>query len=126
MKLKTCLLAAIAALGASVGTASAWDVVAVRDVADRTDHDTVRFEGHRRFNHVKFCVFRHPVHFFDVDVYFENGGHQSVRVAQRLNPGRCTRAIDLEGGQRDIERIDFVYEETSFRRATATVRVLAE
>ncbi len=63
---------------------------------------------------------------YDLDVFFNNGGHQDVSVRERINPGRCTRAIDLNGGDRDIARIAMVYEETSFRRRTATVRVYGE
>jgi hypothetical protein len=106
--------------------ASAWVELAQRNVADRTDHDTIVLPGGRMFNHIRLCVYRQPVHFIDVDVYFRNGGHQDVRVAERINAGRCTRAIDLEGGQRDIDHIALVYEETSFRRRTATVLLFAE
>jgi hypothetical protein len=66
------------------------------------------------------------VHFYDVDVRFRNGGRQDVSVRQRINPGQCTRAIDLRGDDRDIATISMLYEETSFRRRHATVRVLAE
>jgi hypothetical protein len=66
------------------------------------------------------------VHFYDVDVHFANGGHQDVSVRERINPGQCTRAIDLNGDDRNITRVSMLYEETSFRRRTATVRLYAE
>jgi hypothetical protein len=79
---------------------------------------------HRRFTQIKICVYRHPVRIYDVDVIFNNGGHQDVEVRARINPGGCTRDIDLVGDDRDIRRITMLYEETSWgRRKTATVRV---
>lgn len=125
MKLK---LAAAAAVAATIATPAlaAWTVIGVREVKDRTESDTIVVEGARTFNRIKICVNRNPVRFIDVDVHFRNGGHQDVGVAERLNPGQCTRMIDLEGGDRDIARIEFRYEETSFRRGRAVVRVLAE
>jgi hypothetical protein len=99
----------------------------VKDVKDRTESDTMVIEGSRTFNRIKICVQKGPVHFIDVDVHFRNGGHQDIGLADRINAGACSRVIDLEGGNRDISRIDFRYEETSFRRgAHAKVKVWAE
>ena len=97
-----------------------------RDVRDRTDRDTITVEGARQFERIRFCVYRRPVHFHDIDVRFANGGHQDVSVRERVNPGQCTRAIDLNGDDRNITTISMLYEETSFRRGHATVRVFAE
>jgi hypothetical protein len=127
MKLKFfAATAALASFAAIASPAAAWDVIGSREVADRTDRDTMIIEGHRLFTRIKICVYKKPVHFYDVDIRFENGGHQDVSVAARINPGNCTRVVDLEGGARDIETISFLYEETSFKRRRATVKVLAE
>lgn len=126
--MKAKLIAAAAALAATAAVASpaaAWDLIGTREVLDRTDHDTMVIEGHKTFTQIKVCVYRQPVHFIDLDVNFHNGGHQDVSIASRINPGKCTRNIDLEGGARDINTIKFVYEETSFRHRTATVKVFA-
>jgi hypothetical protein len=127
--LRASFLAAFLALAACATPtpASAWTQIGVRDVRDRTDRDTIVVEGPRQFERVKLCVYRRPVHFLDVDVRFANGGHQDVSVRQRINPGECTRNIDLTGDDRNITSISMLYEETSWRRgAHATVRVFAE
>ncbi|MEQ1929185.1 MAG: hypothetical protein ABL957_01455 [Parvularculaceae bacterium] len=127
MNVKLAAAAGLAAtLCAIAPAAAAWKVIGAREVKDRTERDSIVLEGHRTFNRIKICVQKNPVHFIDVDIRFRNGGHQDVSLAERLNPGQCSRVIDLEGGDRDISRIDFVYEETSFRRSRAKVRVLAE
>ena len=127
MNFKACLIGAFLALAVSAGPAAAWDQIGARDVRDRTDRDTITLNGHRQFERIKLCVYRNPVHFLDLDVRYRNGGHQDVSVAQRINAGQCTRAIDLTGDDRDITTISMLYEETSFRRrAHATVRVFGE
>lgn len=126
MNIKACAIGAFLALAATAGPAAAWDLIGVRDVRDRTERDTIIVEGHRQFERIRLCVYRQPVHFIDVDVRYRNGGHQDVDVRQRINPGECTRAIDLNGDDRDIESISMLYEETSFRRRHATVRVFGE
>ena len=127
MKLRALVLGAALALAATAGPAFAWDQIGVRDVRDRTDRDTIYLNGHRQFERIRLCVSRNPVHFIDLDVRFNNGGHQDVPVRYRINPGQCTRVIDLNGDDRDIRSISMLYEETSWRRgAHATVRVYGE
>jgi hypothetical protein len=125
---KKIILAALAALslGAGPSPALAWDEVAVREVTDRYDVDVISLPGARLFSRVKVCVSDNPVHFYDFDVFFRNGGHQDVSVRARINAGECTRVIDLKGGRRNIDRIKFKYEETSWFIGRATVRVFAE
>lgn len=129
MKLKASFVAVVLALAACATPepASAWTQIGVRDVRDRTERDTIVVEGPRQFERIRLCVYRRPVHFLDVDVRFANGGHQDVSVRQRINPGECTRAIDLNGDDRNIAAVSMLYEETSWRRgAHATVRLFAE
>ena len=127
MKFKAFAVCAFLAAAALAGPAAAWDQVGVRQVRDRTERDTITLSGPRQFERIKLCVYRNPVHFYDLDVRFRNGGHQDVSIRQRINPGECTRAIDLNGDDRNITTVSMVYEETSWgRRRTATVRLFAE
>lgn len=128
MSLKRIFLAAAAAVAfiASAAPAFAWDQVAERVVTDRYDVDVVNLPGNRTFARVKVCIYDNPVHFYDFDIFFRNGGHQDVNVRSRINPGECTRSIDLNGGRRNIDRIKFKYEETSWFIGRAVVRIFAE
>ncbi len=119
-------LSFLALAGAVAPAAAEWNLLGVREVRDRTDRDTIVVEGHRTFTKVRFCVYRKPVNFKDVDIVFHNGGHQDVSVAALIRPGNCTRAIDLEGGARDIASITFLYEASGPGRHRATVRAFGE
>ena len=127
MKFKAFAVCAFLAAAALASPAMAWDQVGVRQVRDRTERDTIALSGPRQFERIKLCVYRNPVHFYDLDVRYRNGGHQDVSVRQRINPGECTRVIDLNGTDRNVTTVSMVYEETSWgRRRTATVRLYAE
>lgn len=126
MKLKPYLVGAVLALTAASSSAFAWEQIGVREVRERVERDTIVVEGPRRFERIRLCAYRNPIHILDLDVRFANGGHQNVSVRQRVNAGECTRAIDLDGGDRNLEAVTMVYEETSRRRRTATVRLFAE
>lgn len=127
--LKKLLTAATFALGAAAMTTpaqAAWVQIAERNVTDRIDVDNIVLPGPVHYSRIKICVFDNPVHFYDLDIFFQNGGHQDASLRQRLNPGECTRNIDLKGGARNITRIRLKYEETSWFIARATVRVFGE
>jgi len=129
VNLKTAALSAliaVATLAATATPAAAWDLIGARDVRDATERDTIVVEGPRRFERIRLCAYRQPINIYDLDVRFANGGHQDVQVRQRINPGECTRAIDLNGDDRNVASVSMVYEETSFRRRHATVRLFAE
>jgi hypothetical protein len=118
--------AAILSTVAMVSPALAWVQIAERVVTDRYDVDVINMPGNATFRRIKVCVYNNPVHFYDFDVYFRNGGHQDVSVRQRINAGECTRVIDLNGGRRNIDRIKFKYEETSWFIGRAVVRVFGD
>lgn len=124
-KLFAAALAAAPFVASAASASAAWDLIGTKEVLDRTDRDTIVVEGRRAYDRIKICVYQAPVRFYDVDVNFRNGGHQDVAVRARINPRGCTRVIDLEGGQRDITTISMLYEETSFKKRRATVKVFA-
>lgn len=126
MRIPASIPAAVAIAIGFAGPAAAWDMIGQRNVSERIERDTIAVEGHRQYERIKICVYRHPVHFIDVDISFRNGGHQDAPVALRINPGDCTRVIDLKGDDRDIRSITLRYEETSRKRRSATVKVFAE
>jgi hypothetical protein len=117
---------AIASLVMISPAQAAWVQIAERIVTDRFDVDNIVLPGPVRYTRVKVCVYNNPVHFYDMDIFFANGGHQDVSLRQRLNNGECTRNIDLNGGARNINRIKFKYEEDSWFLGRAVVRVYGE
>ena len=125
MRVGLVALGVLASSFAAASPALAWTQIAERIVTDRLDPDLIVLPGPVRYSQVKLCVYRNPVRFYDLDVNFANGGKQDVQVRARINPGACTRNIDLNGADRDIVSIKLMYEETSRRRARGTVRVFA-
>jgi hypothetical protein len=107
--------------------ALSWDLLATRDVRDRVERDSIALRGDRRFDRIRLCVRQRVVHFLDVKVRFANGQTQDVHIASRILPGQCTRAINLQGDNRNIASVDLIYEANSVRNfAGATVRLFGE
>ncbi len=126
---KSHVAAAAVALVSTLAVATpafAWDLLGTFTVRDRVDVDTLTLPGNRVFSRIKVCAYRHPVHIIDIDIHFANGGHQDVDTRWQINPGECTRNIDLNGANRNISAIVLKYEENSWKNRRATARVFGE
>ena len=86
-----------------------WRTIAYKTV-DGRDTDTINAPGRTRQSTVRLCTINAPIRLRDFDIRFENGRVQDVNTRNVLGAGRCTRAIDLRGNRRDIDRIRLRYE----------------
>ena len=115
----------IAASSAAATTDTGWMGIGEREVGDNVDHDTIRATAHDQFRQLMICVEQAPVRFVDVVIRYRNGGTQDVRLRSLIRDGGCTRFIDLRGGRRDVEAVDFTYEAASLGRGRAKVALFA-
>ena len=102
-----------------------WRTIAYKTISGGTDTDRIYAPGRQRYTRLRLCSLNAPIRMRDFDVYFANGGHQDVRTRDRLGPGSCTRAIDLNGGRRDITVIRLKYERLHRSMQRPLIRVQA-
>ena len=102
-----------------------WVKLGERHVSDRTDRDTLRIGVKRgKFEAVRLGAKGRAIQFHDVKIHFANGDVQDVQLRNVVQAGKWTRAIDLQGGKRGIEKIVMTYDaQTARRRKGATVLV---
>src|SRR5688572_21865431 len=98
-----------------------WRTIAFETV-DGRDSDTIRLPGRTRQREIRLCSMNAPLRLRDFDIRFENGRRQDVSTRAVLPAGRCTRAIDLRGNRRDVDRVRLRYEPI-FRGVRPIVRV---
>jgi hypothetical protein len=110
---------------ATTGLAADWVKLGNRHVTDRTDRDTLNVGVKRgRFEAVRLGAKGRAIQFHDVKIHFENGDVQDVQLRNVVRAGEWTRAIDLNGGKRRIDKIVMRYDaQTARRRKGATVLV---
>jgi hypothetical protein len=117
------LITAVAALGAGcvVATAPArspeehamrngFAYLGERFVNGGMDHDVIHI-GRRdgRFHEIMIVVERAPIELFDLVVTFGNGERYEAHTRLVFGAGSTSRNIDLPGGARIIQRVDFRY-----------------
>jgi hypothetical protein len=102
-----------------------WILLGQRQVSDQADHDVIEVTAARgEFRRIKFTVQRASVDFHRVTVHFGNGGSQGIQMRNTIPAGGESRAIDLEGDDRVINRVEFWYDANTFRGRVGMVRLL--
>ena len=99
-----------------------WRTVGYTRV-DGRDSDTISLPGRTRQREIRLCAMNAPLRLRDFDVRFENGTKQDIRTRAVLQAGRCTRAVDLRGNRRDIDRVRLRYEPIMRHAVRPVVRV---
>lgn len=101
-----------------------WVLLGQRQVTDRIDHDVIPVTAARgRFRRIKLTVRRASVDFYHVVVHYGNGSNEELELRHTIPAGGESRVIDLAGGDRVIQSIEFVYDANTLRRYRAVVRV---
>jgi len=116
------LLAAVASIPAPA--AERWKFLDLRFVSDEVERD--RFDvgiKKGRFSALQVRVDERAVEFRSMTVYFGNGETQSVELRDVIPAGGRSRAIALEGGQRAVSAVEFVYDAQSLGGGGAQVRL---
>jgi hypothetical protein len=87
-----------------------WHKIGERHVDFVKDRDELLVMGADRFSAIKFKVTEASIELIDLEVYYESGDKQDIQVRSPLKAGMESRVIDLNGGERSLKRIVFVYK----------------
>jgi len=112
-------------IGAKAAAAQQWVDLGDREVKDRSEQDTWHVgKGKGEFNKLKLKVIDRPVRFYRARVTFENGRTQEIEIRNVIKAGGESRAIDLEGRDRFIDKVDIWYEAQTVRQGVRSHVVL--
>lgn len=102
----------------------AWEQLGCQKVGFIKDKDVInvgRKEG--RFTAIRLRVSGNKVHLLDLKVIYGNGQPDDLQVRREIRAGGQTRAIDLKGRDRFIDRIEMTYRSRPSFKGQATVCV---
>lgn len=96
--------------GVVMSDKTGWHKIGEKIVDFQTENDEIAVLGADRFSSVKLKIEKAPINLVSFDIYFENGEKQSVSILKELKPPGETRVIDINGGEREIKKVSFVYK----------------
>ncbi len=101
-----------------------WRFIADKWVNYGVDRDVIHLGNIKDdFRQLKLRITDGPLKMYDMKVHFDNGGVQDVPLRSLFRQGSETRIIDLDGGLRHLNKIEFWYETKGFRKGKARVAV---
>ncbi|MBL0064767.1 MAG: hypothetical protein IPP38_07030 [Bacteroidetes bacterium] len=87
-----------------------WHKIGERTVDFKKDRDEVMVMVADRFSALQFKVDEAAIELVSIEVYYESGDKQDLALRTRLNAGESSRVIDLNGGERNLKKVVFVYK----------------
>jgi hypothetical protein len=102
-----------------------WTAIAERSIDFSREHETIAIRSDRRFRTLRVEVKGGPVHVSNMVVTFGDGSTFSPQLRSDFAEGTESRAIDLPGEGRRIQRIDVDCRSTSKSAGRATLTMLA-
>ena len=110
--------------GGGGGGAGDWSRLGCKDIRFLADRDTLKVgQFDRRFSAVRLKVRKAAVEVSSLRITFGNGSRQDVRVGELIPPGGTSRPIELDGGNRAIDRIEMNYRSIPTNKGTAEICV---
>jgi hypothetical protein len=111
MKTYTFLLLLLSTFTTSSFAQGEWKFIADKTVNYGVDRDVIHLGDFRDdFRQIKLHVTSAPLRIFDMKIHFDNGDVQDVSLRAVIPQGGDSRVIDLMGGVRHIQKIEFWYK----------------
>jgi len=87
-----------------------WHKIGETTVDFTRDRDEISVIGADRFAALIFAVDDAPVDLMDIEVFYESGDNQKVNINYHIKAPGQSKEISLNGGERSIKKIVFVYK----------------
>ena len=130
MRLTTIILSSIVMAVFSLTTAfktsdtGSWTFLGDKNVGFVADHDVIHFGNWKDdVRQIKLKITEGPLKMYRMNIHFDNGSVQEVTLRNRFAQGSESRVIDLDGGLRHLNKIEFWYETKGFLRGKSRVAV---
>jgi hypothetical protein len=87
-----------------------WHKIGETTADLKAEKDEIMVLGADRFAFIKIKVMDAPIILTSFEIYFENGANQKVAIGKEIKAAGETRTVKIEGGERSIKKVSFVYE----------------
>ena len=96
--------------GIVISDKDGWHKIGETSIGFKIEMDEIAVIGADKFSSIKIKVDNEPIRLESMDIYFENGGKQSVTIAKEIKAPGETREVKIDGGERSLKKVAFVYK----------------
>ena len=93
-----------------VSDKTGWHMIGESIAKFTKESDEVMIRGSDKFACVKFKIIDAPIDLASIVLYFDNDENQKNIIGMPIKLEGESRIIDLQGGERDIKKVVFIYK----------------
>jgi hypothetical protein len=87
-----------------------WHKIGETTADFKAEKDEISVIAADRFSSIKIKVLDAPLILTSFEIYFESGDNQKVSIGKEVKAAGETRTVKIDGGERSIKKVSFVYE----------------
>ncbi len=90
-----------------------WRRIGKTIVDFQKERDIIHMLGSNKFAAIKFQVQNAPIDLKEIEVFYQSGDSQKIQINSSIKAEGYSRVIDLNGGERNLKKIAFLYKTLS-------------
>ena len=98
-----------------------WKKIGIATINLKTANDEIYVLESDRYSSVKFFTSEVPIDIVDLEVFYETGDKQDIKVNISLNAPGESQVIELTGGERRLTKIAFEYKQPEVKNGRKAV-----
>jgi hypothetical protein len=125
----TCLLLSIPGLYGSAGQektiavkdTSGWKKIGIATITFKNTNDEIFVLESDKYSLIKFAVMESPIDIVNLEIFYETGDKQDIKVNITLSAPGESQPIELTGGERRLTKIAFAYKPVAEKNSRKAV-----
>jgi hypothetical protein len=106
-----------------ISSDSTWHKLGVTTVNFQEEKSEILILETEKYGYIRFKSTEFPVDLSDVEIFYETGTNQHIRIDILLEPHEESQAIEIMGGERRLLKVAFKYKSPSVSNSRANIEL---
>jgi len=100
-----------------------WHKLGVTTVNFQEEKSEILVLKKEKYAFISFKSTEFPIRLSDVEIYYETGNNQHIRLDILLEPNKESQPIEIMGGERRLMKVAFIYKNPSGKNSKANIEL---
>lgn len=100
-----------------------WQKLGVITVNFQEERSEILVLKTEKYAYIRFKSTEFPISLSDVEIYYETGNNQHIRLDIHLEPHEESQPIEIIGGERRLMKVAVIYKNPSVKNSKANIEL---
>lgn len=100
-----------------------WHKLGVTTVNFQEERSEILVLKTEKYAFIRFKSTEFPISLSDVEIFYETGNNQYIRVDMLLEPNKESQPIEIMGGERQLMKVAFIYKNPSVKNSKTNIEI---